>query len=192
MIIIDDNHYFNFGWFNIVNRWTWLFQSIDPFVSFILTPNYSICPNSFVLANLMFSHLRNFIYYRCIKPVNFITVGPSLFPRIFCWEHSRVDDKWIVQIRHDSPSLYMKYLVDFASLRKNFEKSNKQFFWRIGKFPKIGWKIAKLFLFQIIFSVKKLKNQVHFPSISISSRSTLKKISLFSPIFANIGSNSIL
>lgn len=112
-------------------------------------------------------------------------------PNFLLWEHSRVDDKWIVQIRHDSPSLYMKYLVNFASLRKNFEKSNKQFFWRIGKFPKIGWKIAKLFLFQIIFSVKKLKNQVHFPSISISSRSTLKKISLFSPIFANIGSNSI-
>lgn len=119
--------------------------------------------------------------------------GRSLIvsPNFLLWEYSRVDDKWIVQIRHDSPSLYMKYLVDFASLRKNFEKSNKQFFWRIGKFPKIGWKIAKLFLFQIIFSVKKLKNQVHFPSISISSRSTLKKISLFSPIFANISSNSI-
>lgn len=52
-------------------------------------------------------------------PVNFIMVDPSLFYRIFLLrERSRVDDKWIVQIERDSPSLYMEYLVGLAFLRK--------------------------------------------------------------------------
>lgn len=147
------------------------------FVCFILAPNCSICPNLFVLANLLLSHLTNFIYYRYM-PVNFIMVDPSgCFIEFFCCEN--VVEQMInefVQIERDSPSLYMEYLVGLAFLREKnqLEKSNKQFFRRIGKFSmKIGWKIAKLFLFQTIKE----------PGIHTPFEIDARKIVRFSPIF---------